>query len=292
MIWEVVQLTKFETYPHSDQGRCSPTFPQEHLPLSANQVPRCLDPANERPAQGSRDRSEPRSRDPLDQWETRGAAAPGANGNCRLLVDDSSSTDGQLEEEGEREGFDQDPVTKGAFCNLCDKRFKMVGSVGSPMRSQSLARLHAVGPHVHVLYITLVCVLKARKNYKLIKVELDYHVFWSTCGLHLLSIPTSHSHGLIYFEIFFWYISSPGVQSRVFLAKRFYHVFCWLCLKLCVLTPLFSVFPPPPILQIKRRTILMTFHIMEDVNFWRRRKTFWAILFKIELELVPMCSVR
>merc|ERR1711994_206717 len=59
----------------------------------------------------------------------------------------SSSTDGQLEEEVEREGADQDPVTKGAFCNLCDKRFKMVGSVGSPMRSQSLARLHAVSPN-------------------------------------------------------------------------------------------------------------------------------------------------
>merc|ERR1712012_1399105 len=59
----------------------------------------------------------------------------------------SSSTDGQLEEEGERRGGDQDPVTKGAFCNLCDKRFKMVGSVGSPMRSQSLARLHAVSPN-------------------------------------------------------------------------------------------------------------------------------------------------
>ena len=212
MVWEVAQLTKFETYPHSDQGRCSPTFPQEHLPLSANQVPCCLDPANERPAQGSRDRSEPRSRDPLDQWETRGAAAPGANGNCRLLVDDSSSTDGQLEEEGEREGFDQDPVTKGACCNLCDKRFKMVGSVGSPMRSQSLARLHAVGPHVHVYILSFVnqsllcfkCVVRVRKIYKLIKVELDYHVFWSTCGLHLLSILTSYNHGLIYFEILFW----------------------------------------------------------------------------------------
>ena len=80
---------------------------------------------------------------------------PGANGNCRLLVDDSSSTDGQLEEEGEREGFDQDPVTKGAFCNLCEKsRFKMVGSVGSPMRSQSLARLHAVGLHVQCSCLT------------------------------------------------------------------------------------------------------------------------------------------
>ena len=45
----------------------------------------------------------------------RAAGPPRANGNCRLLVDDSSSTDGQLEEEGEREGFDQDPVTKGAF---------------------------------------------------------------------------------------------------------------------------------------------------------------------------------
>ena len=225
MVWEVVQLTKFETYPHSDQGRCSPTFPQEHLPLSANQVPRCLDPANERPAQGSRDRSEPRSRDPLDQWETRGAAAPGANGNCRLLVDDSSSTDGQLEEEGEREGFDQDPVTKGAFWNLCEKsRFKMVGSVGSPMRSQSLARLHAVGPHVHVYILSFVnqsllcfkCVVRVRKIYKLIKVELDYHVFWSTCGLHLLSTPTSHSHGLIYFEIFFWYISSRSSIQSIF----------------------------------------------------------------------------
>ena len=29
-------------------------------------------------------------------------------------------------------------------CNRCYKRIKMVGSVGSPMRSQSLARLHAV----------------------------------------------------------------------------------------------------------------------------------------------------
>ena len=126
-------------------------------------------------------------------------------------MDDSSSTDGQLEEEGEREGFDQDPVTKGAFCNLCDKRFKMVGSVGSPMRSQSLARLHAVGPHVHVYILSFVyhsllcfkCVVRVRKIYKLIKVELDYHVFWSTCGLHLLSILTSYNHGLIYFEISF-----------------------------------------------------------------------------------------
>ena len=33
-----------------------------------------------------------------------------------------------------------------APCNRCYKRIKMVGSVGSPMRSQSLARLHAVRP--------------------------------------------------------------------------------------------------------------------------------------------------
>ena len=74
---------------------------------------------------------------------------------------------------GREEGFDQDPVTKGAFCNLCEKRFKMVGSVGSPMRSQSLARLHAVGPHVHVYILSFVdhsrlcfkCIEKTRKVY-------------------------------------------------------------------------------------------------------------------------------
>ena len=140
-------LTKFETCSHKvilAGAPSPPPFPQEHLPLSANQVPCCLDPANERPAQGSRDRSEPRSRDPLDQWETRGAAAPGANGNCRLLVDDSSSTDGQLERGRGRCFFKYCDKVSPAPCNRCEKRNKMVGSVGSPMRSQSLARLHAV----------------------------------------------------------------------------------------------------------------------------------------------------
>ena len=37
---------------------------------------------------------------------------PGANGNCRLLVDDSSSTDGQLVCGREREVFKGDFVTK------------------------------------------------------------------------------------------------------------------------------------------------------------------------------------
>merc|ERR1712083_671537 len=53
----------------------------------------------------------------------------------------SSSTDGQLERGRGRCFF----KVSQAPCNRCEN--KMVGSVGSPMRSQSLARLHAVSPN-------------------------------------------------------------------------------------------------------------------------------------------------
>ena len=140
-------LTKFETCSHKVTragAPSSPPFPQEHLPLSANQSPQQF-------GSDQWEASTPvtwpiRARITWSSRPTRVEGSSCPRGQRKLPAISGRQFKhgrGQLVWDGVgrvQRGLD---FVRGRNPR-CYKRTRMVGSVGSPMRSQSLARLHAV----------------------------------------------------------------------------------------------------------------------------------------------------